>query len=55
MGIPDRRWAVHRVSEMKSGGLWSSFPTSQSRGPPVVALMNDTINGFEDAIAKFRW
>jgi len=24
-------------------------------GQPAIALMNDTIKGFEDAIAKFHW
>jgi hypothetical protein len=42
-----KRCATYAVGFQRSGPL--------GFGKPAIALMNDTIKGFEDVIAKFRW
>lgn len=42
-----KRCATYPIGFQRSGPL--------GFGPPAVALMDDTIKGFEDALARFRW
>jgi len=42
-----KRCATYPVGFQRSGAL--------GFGKSAIALMNDTIKGFEDAIARFHW
>jgi len=47
MGEVVKRCATHPIGFQRSGAL--------GFGKPALSLMNDTIKGFEDAMAKFHW
>jgi hypothetical protein len=47
MGEVVKRSATYPVGFQRSGSL--------GFGKPALSLMNDTITGFENALAKFHW